>query len=67
MTIYLELWDSTSNTILARVIDGKVDPRVYGQRSSSVSNRAAAERMLRSWADELRTRLDLVRGKDVTP
>jgi len=67
MTIYLELWDSTSNTILARVIDGKVDPRVYGQRSSSVSNRAAAERMMRSWADELRTRLDLVRGKDVTP
>jgi hypothetical protein len=67
MTLYLELWDSTSNTILARVIDGKVDPRLYGQRSSSVSNRAAAERMLRSWADELRTRLDLVRGKDVAP
>jgi hypothetical protein len=67
MTIYLELWDSTSNTILARVIDGKVDPRLYGQRSSSVSNQAAAERMLRSWADELRTRLDLVRGKVVAP
>ena len=67
MTIYLELWDSASNTILARVVDGKVDPRLYGQRTSSVTNRAAAERMLRSWADELRTRLDLVRGKDVAP
>jgi len=65
MTIYLELWDSASNTILARVVDGKVDPRQYGQRSSSVTNRAAAERMMRSWADELRSRLDLVRGKDV--
>jgi hypothetical protein len=65
MTIYLELWDSASNTILARVIDGKVDPRLYGQRSSSVTNRAAAERMMRSWADELRNRLDLVRGKEV--
>jgi Protein of unknown function (DUF3313) len=67
MTIYLELWDSASNTILARVIDGKVDPDLYGQRSSSVTNRAAAERMMRSWADELRNRLDLVRGKDVAP
>jgi hypothetical protein len=66
MTIYLELWDS-ANTILARVIDGQVDPNVYGQRSSSVTNRAAADRMMRSWADELRTRLDLVRGKDVAP
>jgi hypothetical protein len=67
MTIYLELWDSVSNTILARVIDGKADPDMYGQRSSSVTNRAAAERMMRSWADELRNRLDLVRGKDVAP
>ena len=65
MTIYLELWDSASNTILARVIDGQVDPSLYGQRSSSVTNRAAADRMMRSWADELRSRLDLVRGKDV--
>jgi hypothetical protein len=67
MTIYLELWDSASNTILARVIDGKVDPNLYGQRSSSVTNRAAADRMMRSWADELRDRLDLVRGKNVAP
>ena len=64
MTIYLELWDSASNKILARVIDGKVDPGLYGQRSSSVTNRAAAERLMRSWADELRSRLDLVRGQD---
>ena len=65
MTIYLELWDSASNTILARVVDAQADPSMYGQRSSSVTNRAAAERMMRSWADELRSRLDLVRGKDV--
>jgi hypothetical protein len=65
MTIYLELWDSASNTILARVVDGQADPSLYGQRSSSITNRAAAERMMRSWADELRSRLDLVQGKDV--
>jgi len=68
MTIYLELWDSASNTILARVIDAQADPNVYGgQQSSSVTNRAAADRMMRNWADELRGRLDLVRGKDVAP
>jgi hypothetical protein len=67
MTIYLELYDSASNTLLARVVDGKVDPSLYGQRSSSVTNRAAADRMMRSWADELRSRLDLVEGKDVAP
>jgi hypothetical protein len=67
MTMYLELWDSASNTILARVVDGKVDPNQFGQRSSSVTNRAAADRMMESWADELRNRLDLVRGKDVSP
>jgi hypothetical protein len=64
MTIYLELWDSASDTLLARVIDGSVDPDMYRQRSSSVTNRAAAARMMQSWADELRSRLDLVRGKD---
>jgi hypothetical protein len=67
MTIYLELWDSVSNQILARVVDAKGDPGMYGQRASSVTNRAAAERMMRSWADELRSRLDLVEGKNVTP
>ena len=67
MTIYLELWDSVSNTILARVVDGQVDPRLYGQRASSVTNRAAAQRMMQRWADELRNRLDLVRGKEVAP
>jgi hypothetical protein len=67
MSLYLELWDSVSNEILARVVDGKADPSMYGQRSSSVSNRAAAERMMRSWADELRSRLDLVEGKDIGP
>jgi hypothetical protein len=67
MTLYLELLDSTSTTLLARVIDGKVDPNTFGQRASSVSNQAAAERMMHDWARELRTRLDLVRGKDVAP
>ena len=40
---------------------------IFPYKTSSVTNRAAAERMMRSWADELRNRLDLVRGKDVAP
>jgi Protein of unknown function (DUF3313) len=67
MTLYLELWDSATNTILARVMDANGDPSMYGQRSSSVSNRAAAERLMRAWAQELRKRLDIVTGKDQNP
>jgi Protein of unknown function (DUF3313) len=67
MTIFIELWDSESNTILARVVDGKADPQLYGQRSSSVTNWAAARRMMTGWADELRDRLDLVSGKSAAP
>jgi hypothetical protein len=67
MTMYLELWDSTSNTILGRVVDGRADPNQIGQRSSRVTNQAAADRIMRSWADELRNRLDLVRGEDISP
>jgi Protein of unknown function (DUF3313) len=63
MTLYLELWDGTTNTILARVVDAQGDSGMYGMRTSSVTNRAAADRILRIWAKELRKKLDLVRGK----
>ncbi len=63
MTLYLELWDSATNTILARVVDTRADPQAYGQRSSSVSNRAAAERIMKSWAVELRNALDAARAQ----
>jgi hypothetical protein len=61
MTLYLELWDSATNTILARVIDAQADPQSYGQISSSVSNRAAADRLMQRWASELHKALDTVR------
>lgn len=67
MTLYLELWDSATNTIVARVMDANADPNMYGQRSSSVSNRAAADRLMRLWAQELHKRLDIVTGKDQNP
>jgi Protein of unknown function (DUF3313) len=63
MTLYLELWDSATNSILARVVDAKEDPNSFRQRSSSVTNRAAADRILQSWAKELHGKLDEARGQ----
>lgn len=62
MTLYLELWDSSTNTILARVVDARADSEVYGQRMGRVTNRAAGDRILRAWARELHAKLDLARG-----
>jgi len=62
-TLYLELWDSATNTILARVMDAKADDRPVAQTANRVTNTAAADAILRSWAQELRARLDAVRAK----
>lgn len=63
MTLYLELWDSASNMILGRVMDAKADDDFYGQRMTSVDNRAAADMLIRMWAVELRKKLDASQGK----
>jgi hypothetical protein len=63
MTLVLELYDSASNEILARAIDRRRARNVGNIRwATSVSNRAAARRILRRWADLLVGRLDEVRG-----
>jgi hypothetical protein len=69
MTLYLELWDSATNTILARILDPQADHAMGGmaQVSSSVSNAAAADRIFRGWAEKLRNGLDSVRGKAAGP
>ena len=61
MTLYLELWDE--HMILARVVDAQADRQAYGQLTSSVTNRAAADRIMRMWAEELRKKLDVAMGK----
>ena len=67
MTLYLELWDSTTNSILARVMDAEADQQPFAQPANRVTNTAAADTILKSWADELRAHLDAVRGKPKTP
>ena len=63
MTLYLELWDSSTNTILARVVDAEADDEGFAQEANRVTNTAAADEILRKWADELRQHLDAARGK----
>lgn len=63
MTLFLELWDPATKTILARVMDAQEDDEAFAQMANRVTNKAAADRILREWAEELRKRLDTVRGK----
>ena len=66
MTLYIELYDSVTNSIIARAIDPQA-ARGMGrfQMSNSVTNTADADRILRKWADILRSNLgDLTEKAD---
>jgi hypothetical protein len=63
MTLYLELWDSMTNTLLARAMDAQADQGMGGgQVASSVTNAMAADFILRQWADALRKNLEAARA-----
>ena len=53
MTLYLELYDSATSELLARVIDAKADNRGIAQRANRSTNKAAADRIIKGWASEL--------------
>ena len=63
MTLFLELWDSSTNTLLARVLDAAADSNSFAKQASRVTNTQAADRIIGDWAHELRVRLDEVKGK----
>jgi len=64
MTLVIELYDSVSNEILARAIDRRRARNVGDiQWTTSVTNRDAARKILRRWANLLVSRLDEVHGK----
>ncbi len=66
MTLKLELYDSVTGDLLATASDRREAPRRgYLQWTTSVTNRADANRILRQWAEGLRTRLDEARGKSM--
>jgi hypothetical protein len=64
-TLFLELYDTVSGEILARVMDRR-EGRDYGrmQMSSRVSNSVEAKRIIGNWARLLRNRLDEVMGPE---
>lgn len=64
MTLYLELYDSSTSTLLARVIDPQADRGGIAQAANRMTNRVAADRILREWADLLATHLGDVKGSD---
>ena len=66
MTLIAELYDSETNTLLARVIDrerGLERGLNELQIANRVTNTAEADRILTSWADRLRTALDKARAQ----
>jgi len=64
MTLYMELYDSATSTLLARVVDPEADDRAFAQQANKATNEAAADRILRSWAELLAKHLGEV--KDAT-
>ena len=66
MTLYLELWDGGSSTLIARIIDAEADDSTGGmaQQANTVTNKAAADIILKNWADRLRKALDAARASD---
>lgn len=66
MTLYLELWDGGSSTLIARIIDAEADQGMGGmaEQANSVTNKAAADTILRNWAQRLHKALDAARAAD---
>lgn len=63
MTLYLELYDSVTDDLLAKALDRQLDRDTgYFQWQNSVTNRAAANRILKEWANVLKEGLDEARG-----
>ena len=67
MTLYMELYDSVTGDIIAKVIDPQASDRGIGFEANRVTNRAEADRILRKWATLLISHLGAVEqatGKD---
>jgi hypothetical protein len=63
MTLYLELFDSVTNDLIAKAIDLQTDRETgYFQWQTRVTNRAAANRILTVWANVLKDGLDKAHG-----
>lgn len=57
-TLVLQIEDSMSGEVLARVVDRRAAEAAFPQRSSVVTSRAEVRRLARTWARLLRSGLD---------
>ena len=65
MTLYLELFDSETDDLLAKALDPTADRRAgFMQWQTAPANRQAGKRMMRPWAEALVKGLD--RAREVT-
>ena len=63
MTLYLELYDSVSGDLIAKALDRKEDRKTgYFEWQNRITNRAAANRILKVWANVLKEGLDDARS-----
>lgn len=62
MTLYMELYDSATNAQIAEIYDAEADNEGFAQQADRVTNKAAADRILRKWADALRSHLGAVQS-----
>jgi hypothetical protein len=62
MTLYMELYDSETNTLLARVADPRYDPDNGAEIANRVTNKSAADRIIRTWAEALSQHLSEVKA-----
>ena len=60
MTLYIEIYDSVTGDLIAKALDRKIDRSRAGLYTwtTSVTNKAAADRILRGWATILLEALD---------
>lgn len=53
MALYMELYDSSTNKLLARIIDRKEDREPFAEQATRGTNIQAADRILKGWAEQL--------------
>lgn len=53
MTMYIELYDSVTGDLIAKALDRQIDNPGYYTWANSVTNRRAADRILKGWASIL--------------
>lgn len=70
MTLYIELFDSETGDLIAKAVDRGIDnPNDHGfyTWTTSSSNKSAAARILKGWADILLNGLNEAKGSPVKP